>query len=54
MRATTDSLKAKAAAAAIATAVVALAASGGSFWALTLNHNETLLRDRAGVEEGAR
>jgi hypothetical protein len=51
MKATTDNLKTKAAAAAIATAVVALAASGGSFWALSLNHNETLLRGRAGAEE---
>jgi hypothetical protein len=47
MKATTENLKAKAAAAAIATAVVALAASGGSFWALSMNHNETLLRDRS-------
>jgi hypothetical protein len=47
MKATTDNLKAKAAAAAIATAVVALAASGGSFWAMSMNHNETLLRDRS-------
>jgi hypothetical protein len=47
MKATTDKLKTKVAAAAIATAVVALAGSGGSFWALTLNHNETLLRDRS-------
>jgi hypothetical protein len=45
MKTTIDTLKTKAAAPAVITAVVvALAASGG---ALTYNHNETVLRDRS-------
>ena len=48
MKTTSNSLKAKAAAPAVITAVVvALAASGG---ALSFNHNETLLRDRLANE----
>jgi len=45
MKTTIDSLKTKAAAPAVITAVVvALAATGA---AMTMNHNETLLRDRS-------
>jgi hypothetical protein len=53
MKTTIDTLKTKAASPAIVTAVVvAMAVAGGGL--KLSNHNETLLRDRAGAEEEMR